>query len=227
MTSPFMAALEKHKAETELESEYSYFIRINNEQLDDILQKFGDCEREVFSESKLKSNKELDLNGRIRQYNNADGAKFELTTKGRGNDSKTKIESEIEIDQMNYNMLLANAISTVVRVRLNIPLTWENGEQVVVDEEELEWELDLYIDARHLDSAQSTGIHPWVKLELEVPKITVDSVESLIPFDYEEIVESDTNNELERALIKELYEDHYNVQGKLDVTNLDSLIEFS
>lgn len=227
MASHLMAALEEQIAETELEVEYSYFIQLSQEQLNAITEKYGNAKKKVFSESKLSYNENLGIAGRIRHYHQPEGSKFELTSKQRGNEAKAKLESNIELDQMNYNMLLASAKSTVVRTRLYIPVLKTDGNTIPrKDGTPLMWELDLYIDGRNLTDG-GTPIHPWAKLEMEVDKATLESVTEYIPFEYEELIPADTQEVTERALIDSLYGSDYDVRGKFREESLSSIVDYS
>ena len=227
MASHLMAALEEQIAETELEVEYSYFIQLSQEQLNAITEKYGNAKKKVFSESKLSYNENLGIAGRIRHYHQPEGSKFELTSKQRGNEAKAKLESNIELDQMNYNMLLASAKSTVVRTRLYIPVLKTDGNTIPrKDGTPLMWELDLYIDGRNLTEG-ATPIHPWAKLEMEVDKATLESVTEYIPFEYEELIPADTQEVTERALIDSLYSSDYDVRGKFREESLSSIVDYS
>lgn len=227
MASPLFAALEEHMSETELEIEYSYFIQLSQEQMDAIAEKFGNCKKKVFSESKLSYNEQLGVAGRIRHYHTPDGSNFEVTAKMRANESKAKIESNTPIDQMTYNMLLASAKSTVVRTRIYIPvLKADNTNVIRKSGEPLVWELDLYVDSRNL-SEGNTPIHPWAKIEMEVDKATLDSVVEHIPFEYQELISADTQEVTERALIDSLYSADYDVRGKFQEESLESIVKYS
>lgn len=227
MASHLMAALEEHVSVAELEVEYSYFIQLSQEQMDAIAEKFGNCKKKVFSESKLSYNESLGIAGRVRHYHKPDGSTFEMTAKQRANEAKAKLESNTEVDQMTYNMLLASAKSTVVRTRIYIPVLKSDNTNVMRKSgEPLMWELDLYVDGRNL-VGDECPIHPWAKIEMEVDKATLESVVDHIPFEYSDIIHSDTQEVTERALLDSLYKSDYDVLGKFNDTSMASIVDYS
>ncbi len=216
MTSPLMAALEGQVEEAEMEIEYSYFIELSQEQLAAIIDKYKEVKMSVFAESKLAYNEARGLAGRIRRYIDGDDSTYELTTKAKSKEAKGKLESNIELDEMNYHMLTSTAKSTVVRTRMYIPVRRTDGTTIQrKNGDDLVWELDLYVDARGNGEPSLNSIHPWTKLEMEVDKATLDSVVDYIPFEYEELIHSDTQEDTERALIDNLYAVEYDVLGKM------------
>jgi len=207
MSSLLKAALEAQIIDQELEIEYSYFLKVTQEQLDKLLNSGGVSKSLLFSESKLSKT------ARIRHYLEKDGDQFELTTKTKSDVTKGKIEDNDEICLANYNTLLAMSNSTVVRNRLYIPVI-VGGEPVKrEDGSPLQWEVDLYIDARNVGNGGSNLTHPWIKIELEVDKATLPNVIKYIPFEYDELIHSDSTDEVVRAFIGNLYDNDYNVQG--------------
>lgn len=218
MTSFLRAAIESHAEQNaepkkELETEYSYFIELSDDELSTFLEQASEYRFNVFSESKLKTDDSYAGKARIRHYiNNESDDKYEFTVKTHKG-GKSKLEENNDIGADGYDVLLSNAVSTVIRTRYYIPVIKTDGSHVNKgDGTVLEWEVDLYIDAR----PGANGIHPWAKIELEVDNATLDDVKNLIPIKYSRVIDSDTNDVFEREHINTLYHDEYNVHGKFD-----------
>jgi len=222
MTSPLMMALESEATGKAIEIEYSYFILLNNEQLRTVLSRLYDCKHYCFYEGKLAYNKDTSASSRIRHYIRGDEETYELTTKYKTGESLAKVESNIELDDINCQQLKLLTTSSCVRVRIEIPVKRTDGTVVMRGEKPLVWELDLYIDA---STTECTSFHPWAKVELEVDSATLSSVVDYIPFEYDSILSSDTNDSGGRAFIDNLYQHEYNTTGKVfSMSGIDDII---
>jgi len=222
MASPLQLALEAENSAAK-ETEYSYFVRLNDEQLTDLVESTRGCNTYVFSETKLVFDKDTGTMGRVRHYSTPNDNSYELTTKKRTGESKTKIETNAVIDQTNYEMLRFLGTSTYVRVRIEIPVKRDGAIVMRKDDTPLAWEVDLYLDGR---SSDVVGIHPWVKVELEVDTAALDTVVEMIPFEYSALIEGDTTIAEQRALIDNLHNNDYDVGDTLaGVDNLSTVIK--
>lgn len=203
-------AIEQHEGNSE-EVEYSQFLKLSTQQLNNILERFSDCKKMLFSESKL--NTEYGKS-RLRHYLSNNEIQYELTTKTFSDTAKAKIETNVTIPEEIYKALNSSAISTVVRIRYFIPITKDGQILTKADGSNLEWELDCYVVAGDLNDGKIYQWSEWVKLELEVDKATLDNVVEFIPFEYNKIILADSTDAAERAQIEYLYNEVYNVRGK-------------
>lgn len=207
MSSALLNSLQDEIDGAQDEIEYSYFLKLSDGQLADLIKENQDCECETFSESKLPSAVD-GIFTRLRHY--VTGEKYELTTKYPSDESKGKKEKNYDIDSRTYNNLDACAINKVIRSRIYLPVVTSSGPITRKDGTPLQWEIDAYLDARVYDQ-ENIKYHNWIKLELEVDKATLETVEDFIPFEYEELIHSDSTNELERKKIDSLYNIDYNL----------------
>lgn len=229
MVNIFKVALEEHGQieNTELEIEYSYFLQLNQEQIDAVVAKADEenVKKMLFSETKMGGSPENGFT-RVRCYIKPEGNVYELTTKKHAGDMG-KLETNLTVDEVNYGGLVGLGESTVVRVRLFFPIKRPDGTVVTrKNGSELQWEVDLYADARGPGQADPNLVHPWVKIEMEVDKATLDDVIKYIPFEYDELLKADSQNLEDRAFIGKLYAHDYNVRGKWkDPISADPIVD--
>lgn len=189
------------------EIEYSFFVKLNPEQIKAVMEKFHDCDNYAFIEVKIPcANKERKVRAR-QYYNDGRVTRCELTTKVHIGEKK-KREYNSEISNENFISMAWGSTSITSRVRIKIPLLNRDGKKIPRRGTGfLCWELDLYF------SPSVEGFHPWAKVELEVTNAALedDDVVSKIPFEYDELLYSDTQDPAQRKLIQSLYEVHYNM----------------
>lgn len=216
MKSFLAVAIEEHASKTEQEKEYSYFVKLTQEQLDAIIKLDGAKVSSSFSETKLPAGQ--GLSSRLRQYMNDGEAVHELTTKAFTGESKVKEETNDVIHPVNYKALAQLGVSTNIRSRITIPIV-KDGEPVMKRNGPLQWEFDLY----HLDTERT--VCAWAKIELEVDIVALPDIISLIPFEYDELIPSDSTDDEDRVFISHLYNNVYNIQSKTRTVNeVDSLL---
>lgn len=193
--------------DAEEEVEYSFFLYLTHEQLKAVMEKYGQEESNGFIECKIPC-ADKDRKVRARQYYSGSTiSRCELTTKKHAGEKK-KIEFNSEISKENFMSLAWGSTSVTSRVRLRIPVLDKDGKQIPKRGHGfLTWELDLYF------SPTLEGIHPWAKLELEVSaaKLSDSAVIRAIPFEYTELMLSDTQEPEQRNLITSLYNEQYNM----------------
>lgn len=189
------------------ETEYSYFIYLNEQQMKDVIEKYGSGDTIAFIECKIPcANKERKVRAR-QYYNGSEIDRSELTTKIQTGDKK-KREYNSEISKENFLSMAWGSTSVTSRVRIFIPLLDSDGKQIPRRGHGFHrWELDLYF------SPAVDGFHSWAKLELEVSaaKLSDGAVIRSIPFEYEELMFSDTQETGQRNLITSLYNEQYNM----------------
>lgn len=191
-----------------VEKEYSYFLQLNDAQLEAVMKKYEANKRLGFIEAKLPCMVD-DMKARIRGYHDDSGevVNREYTVKSYDSDgpAKTKLEEDNDIGKMAFAALLSTSKNYNVRVRIYIPILDADGKpRIKKDGTELCWELDVYTTA-------AGSVSNWVKLEMEVDNLAVPDVKSIIPFDYETVIDSDTADEHERMIIRALYDVEYNL----------------
>lgn len=202
--------------EGENETEYSYFVYLNPEQMKQLIDKFGSGDTSAFIECKIPcGNKERKVRAR-QYYNGSEVERSELTTKIQTGEKK-KREYNSEISRENFLSLAWGSTSVTSRVRIFIPLLDRDGKQIPRRGHGFyRWEVDLYF------SPQVDGFHPWAKVELEVTNAALqdDDIVSKIPFEYDELILSDTGDKKHRDLITSLYNEQYNMIAN-DMSFLD------
>ena len=215
MKSMLALAIEEHGSVTEQEKEYSYFLKLSQEQLDSIKHLPGAKVSTTFSETKLPASE--GLSSRIRHYTRYDESVYELTTKLSTGELETKEETNDPLSRVNYDALFRMGISTNIRNRITVPLM-KDGAPVQKKDGPLEWEIDLYY------TKDSSEVCAWVKIELEVDVVAFPDIIDLIPIEYLDLISSDSSDEQDRAFIRHLYDDVYNVRtGVLGPDNIDTL----
>lgn len=203
------------------EVEYSQFLLLSDEQLRDVIGRFKDCKKSIFSESKLPTDAGR---SRLRHYINDDStSSYELTTKIHNGEAHSKDEYNVDIPLEVYRSMNTLATSQVLRIRISIPITKDGQAVIRSSGEPLVWELDVYVTANSIDSADAFMLSNWVKLELEVDKATLENVVEYIPFDYDKIILADSQEPEERAQISHLYDNVYNVLNKVSDDALNNL----
>lgn len=195
------------------EQEYCQFLLINKDILTKILSDLAECRSETFFEVGLPT-----TYGFSRMRNYVEDKRFEFTTKIKGdtaNKASVNNEHNTEIDSEQYLSLTSLSRSVILKKRIFLPISKDG---VVVKKEDgsnLEWELDLFVTKDTFESAESCEFGLWVKLELEVDNTELDDVSKYIPFEYEQLIYSKTDDETEKALIDNLYNNVYNLRDKI------------
>lgn len=190
-----------------VETEYSFFIKLTELQLKALLDRYENNPYEVFLEGKLPGRGAL--RPRIRQWlkTNGDFDRAALETKISNGDGK--IEHPDSISQVNFRALTAACDVITSRIRIKIPILRADGSAYVKSNgQPLEWEVDLFYNP-----VFDGSLNNWIKLELEVDRLSMpsDDVVSLIPFDYDQLIASNSNDAGDRKLIEDLYSIGYNI----------------
>ncbi len=207
----FVPGLESHSEGVEDEVEYSQFLQLSPEQFGTVVARYANCRNELFAECKLPV--EGEGKSRLRYYLDAtEDEQFELTTKVKSDVVKGKLEDNKFISKMMFKSLNTLASSVCLRRRYYIPI----GDKVRRNGNPLEWELDVYFTSDGEKLIPSL----WVKLELEVDIAALDDVVKLIPFDYENLILSDTTEETGRAQIAHLYDSVYNIKDRVNLLEM-------
>jgi glutathione peroxidase-family protein len=217
MKSFLAMAIESHGGKEE-EKEYSYFVKLTQAQLNDIIAMEGAVVGSTFSETKLPS--ENGLASRLRRYQKDGVATYELTTKEYHGEHKTKLETNDTLSEANYRSLMQLGISTNVRSRIHLPV-YKHGEPVMKKHGPLQWEFDLY----HV--ADDNQVSAWAKVELEVDVVAFGDIIDLIPFAYDDLIPSDSSKEEDRAFIAHLYANVYDVSKNPTSAAEEDVLTFS
>lgn len=205
-SEPTSVGLENNPAVIK-ETEYSFFIHLNDNQLAAVLSKYENNDFEIFLEGKLPGNDSL--RPRIRQWLDSKG-KFKsasLETKVPVGDSKEEYPDDI--CQMNFRALAMACDSMTSRIRIHIPLAKPDGMPYLkADGSQMGWELDLFYNP-----VFDGSINNWVKIELEVDAFTVKDLDiiKVIPIEYERLINSKSQDPEDRRIIGDLYSTGYNI----------------
>lgn len=189
------------------ETEYSFFLMLTDEQIQSVLGKYENNPFEIFLEGKLPGNDSL--RPRIRQWLDSSGQfkSASLETKVPVGDSKEEYPDNI--CQMNFRALAMACDSMTSRVRIHIPLAKPDGSPYLKkDGSQMGWELDLFYNP-----VFDGSINNWVKIELEVDALTVADMDivNVIPFEYERLINSKSQEPEDRRIIGDLYTTGYNI----------------
>ena len=189
------------------ETEYSFFLLLTDEQIQSVLSKYENNPFEIFLEGKLPGNDSL--RPRIRQWLDSNGQfkSASLETKVPVGDSKEEYPNDI--CQMNFRALAMACDSMTSRVRIHVPLAKPDGSQYLKkDGSQMGWELDLFYNP-----VFDGSINNWVKIELEVDALTVADMDivNVIPFEYERLINSKSQDPQDRRIIGDLYSTGYNI----------------
>lgn len=189
------------------ETEYSFFLLLTDEQIQSVLSRYENNPFEIFLEGKLPGNDSL--RPRIRQWLDSSGQfkSASLETKVPVGDSKEEYPNDI--CQMNFRALAMACDSMTSRVRIHIPLAKPDGSPYLKkDGSQMGWELDLFYNPIFDGS-----INNWVKIELEVDALTVADMDivNVIPFEYERLINSKSQDPEDRRVISDLYSTGYNI----------------
>jgi len=189
------------------ETEYSFFLLLTDEQIQSVLSKYENNPFEIFLEGKLPGNDSL--RPRIRQWLDSNGQfkSASLETKVPVGDSKEEYPNDI--CQMNFRALAMACDSMTSRVRIHIPLAKPDGSPYLKkDGSQMGWELDLFYNP-----VFDGSINNWVKIELEVDALTVADMDivNVIPFEYERLINSKSQDPQDRRIIGDLYSTGYNI----------------
>lgn len=189
------------------ETEYSFFLLLTDEQIQSVLSKYENNPFEIFLEGKLPGNDSL--RPRIRQWLDSNGQfkSASLETKVPVGDSKEEYPNDI--CQMNFRSLAMACDSMTSRVRIHVPLAKPDGSPYLKkDGSQMGWELDLFYNP-----VFDGSINNWVKIELEVDALTVADMDivNVIPFEYERLINSKSQDPQDRRIIGDLYSTGYNI----------------
>lgn len=191
------------------EKEYGYFVELTEPQLNAMLEEFASCEKEAFLEARVPCNID-NMKARVREYYEADGRTVDkrvYTVKKYEGEKCTKLEEDNDIGEFGFMALLSTAPSYTSRVRINIPsVVRTTGEtRKKRDGSDLCWEIDVY-------TTKSGKPSLWVKAEMEVDVVAVDSIVELMPFEFTNVIDADSADDTDREFIDHLYAVEYNMK---------------
>lgn len=197
MTRPALAGLlDDDQKSKEEEHEYVFWCLVNQETLDKLMNLET---KRHFLDIFLKR-----LPNRTRIRVEKDKATFTEKVKkaeGVSDEYNQQVDTKVAKGYIPY----AENVHRVTRVL--IPIT-NQGEPLMRNEtEQFTWEVDVFYN-----SGKGFEALAWVKVELEVDRLTTDRVKEIIPFDYEEIiVEQEDLNPIDRAQITDFWERKANI----------------
>lgn len=197
MTRPALAGLlDDDQKSKEEEHEYVFWCLVNQETLDKLMNLET---KRHFLDIFLKR-----LPNRTRIRVEKDKATFTEKVKkaeGVNDEYNQQVDTKVAKGYIPY----AENVHRVTRVL--IPIT-NQGEPLMRNEtEQFTWEIDVFYN-----SGKGFEALAWVKVELEVDRLTTDRVKEIIPFDYEEIiVEQEDLNPIDRAQITDFWERKANI----------------
>lgn len=195
----------------EVEKEYSYFVHLTDSQLKSLLERGTGLSIKMFDEITFAFHKDTPK-PRLRYYSKMGNLRsneglvdvaepYEFTAKQK------PLEHNTVISKLQYEALEPHGVSKTSRMRIIVPVMQNNAPVMRESGSELAWEIDIYIDV------QTRSWSNWVKVELEVDDFKYPNVAGAIPFDYETLINSDTENPDERAIIQNLYDHVYNLKS--------------
>lgn len=205
-SEPTSVGLENNPAVIK-ETEYSFFIHLNDSQLAAVLSKYENNDFEIFLEGKLPGNDSI--RPRIRQWLDSQGKFKSASLESKVPVGDSKEEYPDEICQMNFRALAMACDSMTSRIRIHIPLAKPDGEPYrKADGSQMGWELDLFYNP-----VFDGSINNWVKIELEVDALTVRDLDiiKVIPIEYERLINSKSQDPEDRRIISDLYANGYNI----------------
>lgn len=205
-SEPTSVGLENNPAVIK-ETEYSFFIHLNDNQLAAVLSKYENNDFEIFLEGKLPGNDSI--RPRIRQWLDSQGKFKSASLESKVPVGDSKEEYPDEICQMNFRALALACDSMTSRIRIHIPLAKPDGEPYrKADGSQMGWELDLFYNP-----VFDGSINNWVKIELEVDALTVKDLDiiKVIPIEYERLINSKSQDPEDRRIISDLYANGYNI----------------
>lgn len=230
MTNLLKVAMEALDTGVEEEKEYGFFVLMSSEQLTNFMQmaeggssshKGLSCEGivEVALPSKVPYN---GVKSRLRLYTKANGEEScELTTK-KVIDAITKDEYNDPISIVNFQALAGSGKSVIVRKRFTIPFVDENGDAILRKSGKvMQWEIDVYLDGSSKETFDGRMPNHWIKLDLEVDN-AIDNVIETLPFTGEQVIEANSTNASDRAIIDGLYAKGYPVTPYIGLEFWDS-----
>lgn len=201
---------------SEKEVEYCYFLKINDDEMANLIERSKNMWIEVIEEQTFPFNPDLPK-PRIRHYKkegnaNASGLQdpktvYQFTTKVKLAEDKAKREENLDITASMYQALGGMSVSKTCRMRIYAPILLNYAPIVKQNGKELAWEIDIYLDR------ETQKWSPWIKLEMEVDEAVAKDIVNDIPIDYEVIIEGDTQEPTERDIIKSLYDHAWNLKA--------------
>lgn len=188
---PLAGLLDDDQRSKEEEHEYVFWCKLKQETLDELMKQET---KRHFLDIFLKR-----LPNRTRVRVEGKEATFtEKTKQAEGHN----IEDNIPIDPKVAKGYIRYAENIHRVTRINIPITNQGQPLLRNSGEQYTWEVDLFYN-----SGKGFDVLGWVKVELEVDRLTTDRVMEIIPFDYEEIiVEGKGLNPSDKAQISDFWE---------------------
>lgn len=193
---PLAGLLDEDQRSIEEEHEYVFWCQVTQETLDELMALKT---KRHFLDIFLKR---LPNRTRVR----VEGESATFTEKVKHPDGHN-IEDNITIPTKVAKSYIRYAENIHRVTRINIPIT-NRGEPLLRNSgEQYMWEVDVFYN-----SGKGFEALGWVKVELEVDRMTTDRVKEIIPFDYESIiVEGDELNPTDRAQISDFWERRANI----------------
>lgn len=199
----------------EVEKEYSYFVHVTDEQLQTLLARGEGLHISLFDEVTFPFTKGAPK-PRLRYYSKVGKLRseegllevkdpYEFTAKKKTDDGNS--EHNTVISQVQYESLEPLASSKTSRMRISVPVMQNDAPIVRANGTELAWEIDIYIDAQRRTWSN------WIKVELEVDDFKYPNVVGAIPFEYETLIESSSQEPADREIIQNLYDHVYNLKA--------------
>lgn len=189
-----------------LETEYSFFLKLTNEQMAAVMAKYENNSFEIFMEGKLPGKDAM--RPRIRQVMDAGGKFISATMETKIPVGDSKEEHSDPIGQVNFRALCMGCDTITTRIRIVIPVVGPNSTYKKSDGTDLAWQLDLFFNP-----VFDGSINNWVKLELEVDAMSMPDgdVIKMIPMEYEQLLNSKSQDPEDRKIIGDLYVNGYNI----------------
>jgi hypothetical protein len=187
------------------ELEYGFFVKVNNEVLKALIERFSSNVSQVIFEGKLPGVE--GIRPRIRKITKDKEISYLLETKVNQGDGK--LEYTDVINEVNFKALVMACTTKNIRMRIDIPITKEDQPIKRKDGSDLKWELDLYLTGKEYS--------PWIKFDLEVDDLEQlgTDVAKYIPVEYETLYNAKTEIPEEREVITSLYQGAWNYQGDI------------
>lgn len=178
-------AYEWMAGQTKLEVEFTIYA-----ELQDLSVLDAAVSKERQQQVTISLETETEISQRIRSVNDK---RWILTTKEPPERGFGKLETECDISKdMFHTLMRATTEKLVVKTRYFFPIPGTN----------LQWEVDVF-------NTNSGGLHPWVKIDLEVPNFEMEIPP--LPFQVSSIIYSDSDDLtiVEKRKIKSLWEEEW------------------
>lgn len=206
----------KEASGVQLETEYSYFLLLSDQQLADLMAKYENNDFQIFMEGKLPGSDAA--RPRIRQVLDSKGTFVSASLETKIPEGDSKREYPDPICQVNFRSLCGSCESITTRIRIVIPVISQDGPYVKSDGSALAWEADLFFNPIFDGS-----INNWIKLELEVDRLSMQDMDlaKAIPFEYERLIVSKSHEAEDRTIIGNLFSHGYNLMTNADINYAD------